>query len=613
MTLFTVIYKTYKFQDTKLSIMDEQPVKINTLKIALSWRVYSRENAYIAVLKLLTMNRKLTKTLIISTLTFCSLTMYAQFEYFNPTPDFQFSEEEKYGTGLGIADMNNDGWKDLVVANGNDIIQDRVQIYYNLGDGSFNAQPDWQSADTDYHGHLAIGDLDKNGWNDIVVSVYLGDGGFSTPGYLKIYYNDSTGIEAEPSLISESFYTFSCALGDADNDGDLDIAATAGESYNDIYQQGRIFINNNGVFTDTANWKTRDTAASYDVEFADFNRDGFSDVVFGNNGFKSRIYLTDSSGTISQEAAWQNAESNLLVNSLDVGFIDDNLYPDVVFSNNNQIGGDGKMKSYHFSDIPLPAQSAASWESGTWQYQSGVYLYDINRDNELDLVSGGWWEPVRITYGDTNDFENEPVFSTETESVVEAILFSDLGKEHIIHTADTIVVENDSASFFYVAKKPVETFTAVKHNSEMLDYEDYCLAPGKNWISTKNCIPQNDTLIIHYTYSPCADMVISNWDVQNFIYYNQISDSVNINANLTTTKNIKVFPNPANQNVMIQIPKSIDPVTLKVMTQQGNCVKTLHKLSDQVIALNIENLTKGFYILTLYSRDTIYSKKLIVD
>jgi len=71
--------------------------------------------------------------------------------------------------------------------------------------------------------------INLDGWIDVAVSVYIGPDGFGDPGKVKVYYNQEGELEGIPSFESYNFYTFSCALGDADGDGDLDLAATGGE------------------------------------------------------------------------------------------------------------------------------------------------------------------------------------------------------------------------------------------------------------------------------------------------------------------------------------------------------------------------------------------------
>jgi len=139
---------------------------------------------------------------------------------------------ESYATGVstggGLVDLDRDGDLDLVVANGNDILRQHVEVYYNDGRGHFPVTPPWQSSDIDYHGHVSIGDVTGDGWPDVAVSVFLGPSGFGQPGDVKLYVNDGTGtLGAAPAWRSaDNCFSFACALGDADGDGDLDLAVS---------------------------------------------------------------------------------------------------------------------------------------------------------------------------------------------------------------------------------------------------------------------------------------------------------------------------------------------------------------------------------------------------
>src|SRR5512137_491079 len=115
-------------------------------------------------------------------LTFCLLymSMVSQTIPYNTSPDWTSIANGHRATGLGLADINGDGWKDLVVANGNDMARQNLVVYYNNGDGTFPLDPSWESADIDYHGHLACGDIDQDGDIDVAVSVYIGESGFSS-------------------------------------------------------------------------------------------------------------------------------------------------------------------------------------------------------------------------------------------------------------------------------------------------------------------------------------------------------------------------------------------------------------------------------------------------
>lgn len=533
----------------------------------------------------------------------------AQFPFFNVNPDFSFSTSGKNDTGLGIADMNNDGFKDIVIANGNDIVRWKVEIYYNNGDGTFQSLPDWSSDDIDYHGHLAIGDLDGNGWNDIVTSVYIGPSGFSEPGKLKIYYNNEGTIETTPSFESESFYSFSCALGDADADGDLDIAVATGEAYYENFEHNMIFYNNDGVFNTVAEWQSNDTSCSYDVEFADFDRNGYLDLVFGNELTQSSIYFADETGSIATQAAWHNIGNDLSANSLDVGFIDDNIYPDVVITNNDQQYGDGKLKCYLFDNADIPDSSDFSWQSEYYHYQSGIALYDMDANDTLDLIFGGWWDPLYVCFGNGQGFET-PSFQSTTNSVVEAIVLSDLDRSDIDTIIELTTITQDSAVVIYMSKQPVENIVEVKKNDITIATSDYCFAPGKNWISLKTKAVAGDIISVAYEYSKYCDMVVSNWDGIDYIFYNQQNDTSSTSVwEKSIEDKTKIYPNPAKNTVqIINSNKKIEAV--EVYNAQGMMV-----LKDQNFqhVLDISNLTAGVYFIRIYFRDGFINKKLIVE
>ena len=125
------------------------------------------------------MKHTLSLALLLSGITLCAQAPFPL------TPSFETSPAGHVATGLGIADINGDGWKDIIVANGNDIHRQHLVVYYNQGNGMFPLLPDWQSDDIDYHGHLSAGDIDNDGDVDIAVSVYLGPNGFGDPGKVK--------------------------------------------------------------------------------------------------------------------------------------------------------------------------------------------------------------------------------------------------------------------------------------------------------------------------------------------------------------------------------------------------------------------------------------------
>ncbi|MCD4664382.1 MAG: T9SS type A sorting domain-containing protein [Bacteroidales bacterium] len=534
-------------------------------------------------------------------------------------PDWESTPAGHIATGLGLADINNDGWKDLIVANGNDIQRQHLVVYYNNGDGTFPLIPDWQSNDIDYHGHLAVGDINLDGWMDVAVSVYIGPDGFSDPGKVKVYYNQEGELEGTPSFESYNFYTFSCALGDADGDGDLDLATTGGEPYGGLYDFGKIFINNNGTFSENPEWETSLEFGSLDVDFGDIDENGFLDIIFSSEETHNYIFLADDNGTISTSPSWQSSEPLNYINSLDIGFVGSNKTPGIVMTGNDQLGGDGEVRLYDFSN-GVPSSSSASWSSNPFGYGSGILLADVDLDGVLDLIYGGWWLPVKIALGDASGFELNTSYTSSTSSVVEAIQIADLDKDDIQITTESFNIESNGISVIYLEKQLIENIISVNLNGMAVSRSFYCYVPNKNWISFKDNLKNGDEISIEYEFSNDGDMVITNWDSGkgNYIFYNDPATSKQPGELIDQNDLIlNIAPNPAKDKIVVSFYlqhnsffeiEIIDLYGRNTFCSYRNFGNTGYNSTE----INLESLDKGVYNLLFKTSEVFEVKKIVI-
>jgi hypothetical protein len=532
---------------------------------------------------------------------------------FNQSPDWESTPLSHIATGLVLADINGDGWKDLVVANGNDILIQSLVVYYNNGDGTFPLTPSWSSDDIDYHGHCAVGDINKNGWPDVAVSVYIGQAGFSEPGRVKVYYNNGGELESEPSFESEPFYTFSCALGDANGNGWLDLAVATSESYTNQWDNGRIFYNSNGLFNHAAEWQSANIAGFMDVEFGDMNDSGFLDLAFIGNQYPNAIYLSNDQGVISNEPAWQSAETVTFNNSLDIGYFGADKAPGFVTTGNNQLGGDGKVRFYDFY-AGVPASSAASWLSPPVGYGSGIFLADVTRDGNLDLIYGGWWLPMRIIRGTGASFENAVAYTSATNSVVEAIQLADLDRAAVYTTMETITGRPDQTNAIRLQHQLVENVLEIQKNGQPLSPVDYCYVPNKNWITfTEKLTPQDEITVI-YEVSPDPDIVFTNWDSQkgNYIFYNTNIPTGTV-SNRPEDRRFIVYPNPASGAFHISITGFQDMEHLIQVSDARGMVLFQKSTQENQSKVDMNGFPAGLYFLSVScGSEKIGIKKLMV-
>ena len=137
-----------------------------------------------------------------------------------------------------------------------------------------------------------------------MVANYLGTG-FSDPNRSDLYLNQGGLPGTTPDWYTpDEIYSFSCAFGDVDNDGDLDVAFATGEGYHAHYQPNRIYRNDDGAFSNTASWSSSANAASLDVVWGDVDRDGDLDLAFTGDAQATCVYYNNA-GVIEANPSWQ--------------------------------------------------------------------------------------------------------------------------------------------------------------------------------------------------------------------------------------------------------------------------------------------------------------------
>ncbi len=436
---------------------------------------------------------------------------------YNRYPDWT-SFDTQVGTGAALVDIDLDGWVDLVVANGNDMAQQHLAVYYNRGDGTFPPNPNWQSGDSHYNGHLDVADVNGDGWPDVAVAV-LGSGSIHQVA-AKLYLNNAGTLSSLPDWQSQEIANaFDCKFGDVNNDGWPDLAVATGWSYSpQYYYHNYVYINSGGALPASASWQSDDMYHYQGVLWVDADDDGWLDLVGVAGRTNSRIYA-NLGGMLETAASWATSDSSNQDGIMaTAGDVNGDGTRDLFQTDNTQLGGSGRFRQYTgIADGFFETTYSWSYYEG---YGSAVALADLNADGLLDLATGGWWDSTRLFLNTGSGLPAGPGWTSSLTSVIEKIVFADIDKDGLLTTTATFVGDGQRR-LFYLPHQPIQDILAIDIDG-LDEIFDYTYSREHGWITVEQA-PEL-ALEVRYTYSKRLDMAISNWDndVGNFVYYNQL-------------------------------------------------------------------------------------------
>jgi enediyne biosynthesis protein E4 len=177
-----------------------------------------------------------------------------------------------YSTGVAIGDVNNDGWPDVLVTQ-----YGGVKLFLNRGDGSFAdvskesglANPQWGSS-------ASFVDYDKDGWLDLVIVNYLD----IDPN--KVCHN-ADGLRAYcgpnwfPGTVTRLFRNLTGAAGHPGG----------GVRFEDVTVKAGL---------------AKAPGPGLGVYCADFNGDGWPDIFVANDGKPNHLWINQGDGAFTEQA-----------------------------------------------------------------------------------------------------------------------------------------------------------------------------------------------------------------------------------------------------------------------------------------------------------------------
>lgn len=228
---------------------------------------------------------------------------------FNSPSHFGAADSTTYCVAVG--DLNGDGHLDIVCGNGT---TSGVPNTIHLGDGT-GAFPvtktvavvaGYSGDVSDLTFDIELADMDNDGTLDIITAEFS----LGTNLTSRVYYNDGdanfsqqvwtgTALVSNCSDIGPAMQVMSLAVGDLDNDGDNDVIlgtngnpGTATPTVNDLTH----VVFNQGNRAYTVEWMSFQDEKTWGIRLADFDGDGFLDVMMANEGGYRTVRINDQTG-----------------------------------------------------------------------------------------------------------------------------------------------------------------------------------------------------------------------------------------------------------------------------------------------------------------------------
>ncbi len=491
--------------------------------------------------------------------------------------------------GLALVDMNGDFLDDIVT-----VSNTSIQIQYQQTSGMFNAvNYTTTSAANDPSWSLAVGDIDKNGFNDIM---YGGGSGVT----FMIANSTGTGY----TQVSGPEYVFCQRTNfvDINNDGNLDAF-----SCHDV--DPNVYFINDGSGNLTyyqGGLGDHPEGGNYGSVWVDYDNDGDPDLFIakcrgGASTAKiNELHRNDGGGDFTDVSIAANMADPIQTWSSAWNDYDNDGFMDALIGASSTADGTHKFMRNNGDGTFTDATAGSGWDSNT-SLNIEHCTYDFDNDGYADVMGGG--NKIMFNNGDLTWSPSDYAFSSGA--------VGDMNNDGFLDVRNGTTIYYNSQNDNNWVKVNLQGVQSNK-NGIGARVEIYG-AWGKQIrdIRSGEGFKYMSTLNAHFGIGEATeiDSILVKWpsgNIDNII-------SPNINEAVTVVegssplsiveldgKKVTLYPNPTTNFVMIENIDLLSVENISVVAYNGTEVINV---AGSASKLDVSKLNSGLYILTISTKD----------
>lgn len=492
------------------------------------------------------------------------------------TPYANLGADATHLGDIKFIDYNNDGLADIISTGLSymDIVNYKHYRFRNTGTG-FIKEAELPGK---IYGSMEVFDFNHDGLQDYAINgtQYIDGVGFVNK--LDYYQNSGNNFQQFPGWM-EGTQNSSFKMVDLNNDHLLDMIILGYDiNTNPIF---RVYLNNAGTLTLS---QTFLPLANGKLEFADFNADGYQDIVVAaqdeNYAGYVAVLMNDGTGylTIQQLSVPEISEP-----SLATGDMNNDGYYDFIVSGNDE-NNNALVKVFLFNSTNQTFTENTTTGLHTLGGPGFVHLLDYNNDHHLDVLLSGfdWADPGMPSI--TKIFKN---VSTETNLKPSP-------------PTNLSLTKNGNRFNF--------SWSGAADDKTPLNALRYEITVGKT--------PGANDIAKYVVTTPSwyldLDPSVQNvyWSVRSIdaskVYSNASTEGTLGILDMAKNKDLAIYPNPASEKVFIKGEKITD---VEMYSADGRKL-TVDINTDQ--SVSVSHLAKGIYLLKVKIKNQWTTKKLII-